>query len=36
MSQQLGKHDRRHWIAREWATEGVNAGVPGLGFEVVA
>jgi len=35
LSQHLGKHDRRLWIAREWAREGHDAGGPGEGVVVV-
>jgi hypothetical protein len=31
----LGKPDRKLWIARNWAREGVNAGGPGQGVVVV-
>lgn len=35
MAQLTGHHDRRLWLAREWAREGVNAGGPGTGVIVV-
>lgn len=35
LGQYLGKPDRRLWVAREWAREGVNAGGPGIGVVVV-
>jgi hypothetical protein len=35
LGKHLGKPDRRLWIAREWAREGVNAGGPGIGVVVV-
>lgn len=31
----LGRHDRRLWLARNWAGEGTNAGGPGIGVVVV-
>jgi hypothetical protein len=35
LSKHLGKSDRRLALAREWATEGSNAGGPGIGVIVV-
>jgi hypothetical protein len=35
LGQHLGKPDRRLWLARNWAREGVNAGGPGIGVVVV-
>jgi hypothetical protein len=35
MSQYFGKHDRRLWLAREWAKEGSPAGGPDVGVVVV-
>lgn len=35
MSQITGHHDRRLWMAREWAREGMNAGGPCVGCIVV-
>lgn len=35
MGQYFGKHDRRLWIAREWARVGVSAHGPGIGVIVV-
>lgn len=35
LSKHLGKSDHRLALAREWATEGSNAGGPGIGVVVV-
>ena len=35
MGQYFGKPDRRLWLARNWATEGYDAGGPGIGVVVV-
>ena len=35
MSKYLGKPDRRLALARSWASEGMNAGGPGIGVVVV-
>ncbi len=35
LGQHLGKPDRKLWVARNWAREGVNAGGPGSGVVVV-
>lgn len=35
MGELTGHLARRLWVAREWATEGVNAGGPGVGVIVV-
>lgn len=31
----FGKHDRKLWLAHNWASEGVPAGGPGIGVVVV-
>jgi hypothetical protein len=35
LSKHLGKSDRRLALARSWASEGMNAGGPGIGVVVV-
>jgi hypothetical protein len=35
LGQHLGKPDRKLWLARNWAREGVSAGGPGVGVVVV-
>lgn len=35
LGQHLGMHDRRLWLARNWASRGQNAGGPGIGVVVV-
>lgn len=35
LGQHLGKLDRKLWVARNWAREGVNAGGPDIGVVVV-
>jgi hypothetical protein len=35
LGQHLGKPDRRLWLARNWAREGVDAGGPAVGVVVV-
>lgn len=35
LGQHLGRPDRRLWLARNWASEGSNAGGPGIGVVAV-